>query len=97
MIRWLLPVGIDPEASLLPTARGLCAIGDGYMAVLLPAYLLAIGLETLQVGIFRRRGDAPSGWPPQAQCHAIDGGPLVQPRCRRRLTGSPATGHGDGC
>ena len=58
MVRWLLPVGIDPEASLLLTALGLRAIGDGYMAVLLPSYLLAIGLDTLQVGIFRRRGDA---------------------------------------
>jgi len=51
MGRWLLPDGVDPEASLLLTARGLRALGDGYMAVLLPAYLLAIGLDTLQVGI----------------------------------------------
>jgi MFS family permease len=32
-------------------ARALRAFGDGYMAVLLPAYLLAIGLGTLEVGI----------------------------------------------
>ena len=32
-------------------ARGLRAFGDGYMAVLLPAYLLSIGLGTLEVGI----------------------------------------------
>ena len=49
--RWLLPKGVDPEALLLLEARALRAIGDGYMAVLLPAYLLAIGLDTLQVGI----------------------------------------------
>ena len=49
--RWLLPRGVDPEALLLLAARALRAIGDGYMAVLLPAYLLAIGLDTLQVGI----------------------------------------------
>ena len=49
--RWLLPKGVDPEASILLAARALRAIGDGYMAVLLPAYLLAIGLDTLQVGI----------------------------------------------
>lgn len=49
--RWLLPKDVDPEALLLLAARALRAIGDGYMAVLLPAYLLAIGLDTLQVGI----------------------------------------------
>jgi MFS family permease len=53
MARWLLPDGVNPEASLLLTARGLRALGDGYMAVLLPAYVLAIGLDTLQVGIVR--------------------------------------------
>jgi hypothetical protein len=51
MVRWLLPDGVDPEASLLLVARALRALGDGYMAVLMPAYLLAIGLDTLQVGI----------------------------------------------
>lgn len=51
MTRWLLPHGVDPEASLLLAARALRALGDGYMAVLLPAYLLAIGLDTLQVGV----------------------------------------------
>ena len=51
MVRWLLPNGVDPEASLLLIARALRALGDGYMAVLMPAYLLAIGLDTLQVGI----------------------------------------------
>jgi MFS family permease len=51
MARWLLPQGVDPEAKLLLVARALRALGDGYMAVLLPAYLLAIGLDTLQVGI----------------------------------------------
>ena len=46
-----LPVGVSPDAMPLLIARGLRAVGDGYMAVLLPAYLLAIGLGTLQVGI----------------------------------------------
>jgi MFS family permease len=32
-------------------ARSLRAVGDGYMAVLLPAYLLAIGLGQLEVGL----------------------------------------------
>ncbi|WP_093201123.1 MFS transporter [Variovorax sp. YR750] len=47
----LLPSGVDPGALPLLVARGLRAFGDGYMAVLLPAYLLSIGLGTLEVGI----------------------------------------------
>jgi MFS family permease len=47
----LLPRGADPGARPLLIARGLRALGDGYMAVLLPAYLLGIGLGTLEVGI----------------------------------------------
>ncbi|WP_431121479.1 MFS transporter [Variovorax paradoxus] len=47
----LLPPGADAGALPLLAARGLRAFGDGYMAVLLPAYLLSIGLGTLEVGI----------------------------------------------
>lgn len=47
----LLPSGVDPGALPLLVARGLRAFADGYMAVLLPAYLLSIGLGTLEVGI----------------------------------------------
>ncbi|CAN7761240.1 MFS transporter [Variovorax sp. LjRoot290] len=47
----LLPAGVDPGALPLLAARALRAFGDGYMAVLLPAYLLSIGLGTLEVGI----------------------------------------------
>ena len=47
----LLPDGTDPVALTLLGAKALRAFGDGYMAVLLPAYLLATGLGTLQVGI----------------------------------------------
>jgi MFS family permease len=47
----LLPAGADAAARPLLIARGLRALGDGYMAVLLPAYLLGIGLGTLEVGI----------------------------------------------
>jgi MFS family permease len=49
--RLLLPTGTHPAAAPLLLARGLRAFGDGYMAVLLPAYLLALGLGTLQVGL----------------------------------------------
>ncbi|MED5618178.1 MFS transporter [Ideonella sp. BN130291] len=39
----------DERAILL--ARGLRALVDGYMAVLLPAYLVALGLGSLEVGL----------------------------------------------
>src|SRR4051812_38879032 len=49
--RLLLPRGADAGALPLLLARSLRAFADGYMALLLPAYLLAIGLGTLEVGI----------------------------------------------
>jgi MFS family permease len=49
--RLLLPSGVDPSALPLVAARALRALADGYMAVLLPAYLLSIGLGTLEVGV----------------------------------------------
>ncbi|VTU31441.1 hypothetical protein SRS16CHR_04879 [Variovorax sp. SRS16] len=48
---FLLRAGVDAGALPLLAARALRAFGDGYMAVLLPAYLLSIGLGTLEVGI----------------------------------------------
>jgi MFS family permease len=49
--RWLVPDGADASAWRLLVARALRAFADGYMALLLPAYLLALGLGTLEVGI----------------------------------------------
>jgi MFS family permease len=49
--RLLLPAGVDAAALPLLAARALRAFADGYMAILLPAYLLALGLGTLEVGI----------------------------------------------
>ncbi len=49
--RLLWPAGVAPGALPLLAARALRAFADGYMAVLLPAYLLAIGLGTLEVGV----------------------------------------------
>lgn len=48
--RWLLPIGTEPSAQALLIGRGLRAFADGYVAVLLPAYLLALGFGQLQVG-----------------------------------------------
>lgn len=47
----LLPDDVDRSALLLLVARALRAFADGFIAVLLPAYLLALGLSTLDVGI----------------------------------------------
>jgi MFS family permease len=47
----LLPAEVDEAIWAVLAARGLRAIADGYMAVLLPAYLLAIGLGTIEVGV----------------------------------------------
>jgi MFS family permease len=50
-MRLLLPAGTDPAARPVLIGRALRAFADGYVAVLLPAYLLALGLGTLEVGV----------------------------------------------
>lgn len=45
------PTIISPEARHLITARSLRAFVDGYVAILLPAYLLALGFGTWEVGL----------------------------------------------
>ncbi|MDR3390765.1 MAG: MFS transporter [Sulfuriferula sp.] len=47
----IFPANIAPEARLLLVGRALRAFVDGYVAVLLPAYLLALGFGTWEVGI----------------------------------------------
>src|SRR5512135_1408706 len=49
--RWLMPAGVHRGVAPLLVGRGLRALADGYMAVLLPAYLLSIGLDAAQVGV----------------------------------------------
>ncbi|MFL9963782.1 MFS transporter [Paraburkholderia sediminicola] len=51
MSRWVLPAGVDSAARLLLVSRGLRGFCDGFIAVLLPAYLLALGLGQLDVGL----------------------------------------------
>lgn len=52
MIRqWLLPAGARPSILPLLEGKALRAFADGYVAVLLPAYLIALGLGTLEVGL----------------------------------------------
>ena len=47
----ILPAGTAPEVRLLLIGRGLRALADGYVAVLLPAYLFALGLGQFEVGL----------------------------------------------
>lgn len=49
--RLLLPRGVDRSAKPLLVARGMRAFADGYVAVLLPAYLLALGFGAWDVGV----------------------------------------------
>ena len=49
--RLLLPAGAAQAAFPILEARALRAFGDGYVAVLLPAYLLALGFDQLHVGM----------------------------------------------
>jgi len=49
--RLLIPSGVDRATLPLLAARALRAFADGFVAVLLPAYLLALGFGPLQVGI----------------------------------------------
>ena len=52
MIRqWLLPAGAHPSVLPLLEGKTLRAFADGYVAVLLPAYLIALGLGTWEVGL----------------------------------------------
>ncbi|MFN3566230.1 MAG: MFS transporter [Burkholderiaceae bacterium] len=47
----LAPRGAAPSARVLVAGRALRAFVDGYVAVLLPAYLLALGLDAQAVGV----------------------------------------------
>lgn len=49
--RCALPSGVDNAARLLLIGRGLRGFCDGFVAVLLPAYLLALGLGKVDVGL----------------------------------------------
>lgn len=49
--RWLLPKGVDRSVWPILVGRALRAFADGYVAVLLPAYLLALGFSQFDVGL----------------------------------------------
>ena len=47
----LFPATANANAKRLIGARGLRAVADGYVSILLPAYLLALGLDAFEVGV----------------------------------------------
>src|SRR6266511_6338849 len=46
-----LPPSATPMASLNLITRGMRSVADGCISVLLPAYLLALGFDAMQVGV----------------------------------------------
>lgn len=48
---WWLPAGVEPAAAWLLASRMLRGFADGYVAVLLPAYLGALGFGVVQIGV----------------------------------------------
>jgi hypothetical protein len=47
----VLPLGAASETRLLLAARGLRAIGDGFVSLLLPVYLLELGHGPFETGV----------------------------------------------
>ena len=47
----LLPSGAGPDAALLLGTRGIRAFGDGVVSVVFAAYLAAVGLSDLRIGV----------------------------------------------
>lgn len=48
---WVVPAGVSPFVGILFAAKALRAVGDGYVAVLLPVYLLYLGFDAVVVGL----------------------------------------------
>ncbi len=46
-----LPSSATPTAKLVLITRGMRSLADGCVSVLLPAYLLGLGFDALQVGL----------------------------------------------
>jgi MFS family permease len=47
----ILPAGAASETRLLLAARGLRAVGDGFVSLLLPVYLLELGHGPFETGV----------------------------------------------
>ena len=70
----MLPDGVDERALPLLIGRALRAFADGFVAVLLPVYLLALGLGALDVGVLSTAtllGSALATLAVGAWCHRV--------------------------
>jgi len=47
----LLPEGTTPETRILYAGRGLRAFADGFVSLLLPIYITALGFDVVAVGL----------------------------------------------
>ena len=47
----IFPETANQDARRLVWAKGLRAVADGYVSILLPAYLLALGHDAFEVGV----------------------------------------------
>ena len=62
----LLPPSATAETRLLLAARGLRAASDGFVSIILPAYLLLLGFDAVRVGVLATTtllGSALLTWP----------------------------------
>ena len=50
LLQWLLPAGTDHAVAPLFATRAVRGFADGFVAILLPVYMLALGLGPVQVG-----------------------------------------------
>ncbi len=48
--RWFLPPGATADAGWILAGRGARAFADGFVALLLPAYLVGLGFSTISIG-----------------------------------------------
>ena len=46
----IFPETASADAKRAITAKGLRAIGDGYVSIVLPAYLLELGYDAFEIG-----------------------------------------------
>ena len=74
LARLLMPPGVAEAAFPLLAARTLRGFVDGYIAVLLPAYLLALGLDSAGCRLFKHGNPRRISWRRQRLAQSTIGG-----------------------
>jgi MFS family permease len=81
MPSWILPARVDSAAAWLLASRMLRGFADGYVAVLLPAYLRALGMGVVEIGVLSTltlAGSAAATIAVGALCHRFPASRLMQ-------------------